>query len=169
MSSEHHSMLKPGQQSYDSIPEDDVHSEMSSIPPPPPSQSNTGYSHGAISLDFERVVNEYSIQACRDRMNAHQQQVVDGKRNTRNWNSNKREVGHAGRSATQWTLTLAAGLLTGLTTIFIVSVTEELVLWRARRLSAMITDPEDPNLYVFLRFSPQGRTLLTARNSPSQG
>ncbi|CAJ1951978.1 unnamed protein product [Cylindrotheca closterium] len=155
MNSEHESVLNETQEGikYDSIiqeDEEEVHSDLASVPPPPPN-NNIGYSRGAISLDFERVVNEYSIQACRDRMTAEASRHPQKKNDQ--WNSNKGFVGHAGRSVTRWTLTAAAGLLTGLTTILIVSVTEELVAFRASRLSANITNPEDPNIYVFLRFS----------------
>jgi H+/Cl- antiporter ClcA len=133
-----------------------------SSPPPPPSSKNSGYSQGAISLDTERVVNEYSIQACRDRMlhltsPAGMGSFIGGraasKRQVQNRIPSNSLVGHAGRSATRWALTAIAGILTGLTTVFIVSISEKLISIRARRLDAMLTDPNDPNILVFLRFS----------------
>lgn len=145
----------------DSFGSDDDQSRAPSPPPPPPSKNN-GYFQGAISLDFERVVNEYSIQACRDRMSQLTPPGASGtspnaraewERPVRTKIPRNSLVGHTGRSATRWVLTAIAGILTGLTTVLIVSISEKIISIRARRLDAMITDPNDPNVLVFLRFS----------------
>eukprot|EP00980_Cylindrotheca_fusiformis_P021527 scaffold8369_cov121-Cylindrotheca_fusiformis.AAC.8 len=143
----------------DSSTSDDDVSRPSSPPPPPPSKST--YSQGAISLDFERVVNEYSIQACRDRMqqstssSCNRYLCCDSAtdRSLRTKIPKNSLVGHAGRSATRWVLTAIAGILTGLTTVVIVSISETVISFRASRLDAEIMDPSDPNVLVFLRFS----------------
>ena len=106
-------------------------SSSSSSPSPPPPKTISS-SQQAISLDFERVVNEYSIQACRDR----------------GQNSD-----HSGRTATRWALTILSGILTGICTVLIVSITEKLVDFRASRLDRMIIDPDISQNVVFLDFS----------------
>ena len=100
----------------------------SSLPPSPPT-SSPYFIQGPISLDFERVVNEYSILAC------------------------KENVSHSGRAATRWALTIFSGILTGLTTVLIVSITEKLVDWRTVRLDQMIIDPNTDDNLIFLQFS----------------
>mmetsp|Transcript_25938 Transcript_25938/g.39172 ORF Transcript_25938/g.39172 Transcript_25938/m.39172 type:complete len:874 (+) Transcript_25938:66-2687(+) len=62
------------------------------------------------SLDFERVVNDCSIEAMKNR---------------------KRSMfGYTGRTAIRWALTILVGVLTGLTAISIVQITERLISWR---------------------------------------
>ena len=110
------------------VEKEGIFSESSSPPQPSP----TVASKQAISLDFERVVNEYSIQACKDR---------------------RQNGGHAGRTATRWALTILSGILTGICTVLIVSITEKLVDRRASRLDRMIIDPDISQNVVFLDFS----------------
>ena len=105
------------------------------------------------SLDFERIVNQYSIQAVRDRWllpplpadgsstghSRRQQQGDDdeevatggddfaehrNRRQTCQLKPQKRHVlGYSGWTAARWFLTALAGLLTGLASILIVSST----------------------------------------------
>ena len=92
----------------------------------------------ASSLDFERIVNQYSIQSVRDQWllpplpedgassERHSDRHLDPPRHsvrtTNRLRKDKRKlVGYTGRTATRWVLSALAGILTGLTTNVIVS------------------------------------------------
>lgn len=102
--------------SISSEPAISVASHQQSSPPPPPPPP----SYGAQSLDFERVVNEYSIQAKRDQYLAE-----DGNKKCK---ANRRRSDS--RSVTRWALTIVCSLLSGLTSVIVVSTCESLVQWR---------------------------------------
>ena len=137
------------------------------------------------SLDFERIVNQYSIQAVRDewmmpslpidgsipaaddevsrlrKIRSHKQQKKstthnndddedleagnnDGKRRQQRKSSviakearrkqSRGLLGYTGKKATRWFLSMLAGLLTGLTTILIVKMSEMVVSLRSQHL-----------------------------------
>ena len=70
------------------------------------------------SLDFERVINEYSIKSIREKysnQSHHSKHYADQK-----------------QTAIRWILTILAGLLTGLTSVLLVTCTGTIVKWRAR-------------------------------------
>ena len=123
-------------------------------PPPPPRtplEKSFASSHppgGAFeqgSLDFERVINEYSIQANRDRYLEYQEDRNDDQ--GIQWKRKQKEhlFGYTGRKATRWALSVLAGLLTGSLTVLVVSVTETFVDWRSRRLDEKIIDADETN------------------------
>ena len=68
------------------------------------------------SLDFERVINEYSIESIRQKYNQNQHSKHYDQKQT----------------AIRWILTILAGLLTGLTSVLLVTCTGTIVKWRAR-------------------------------------
>lgn len=156
-------------------------SSSSSSPPPPPPHNADLYASTRLSfrlsdraarnnhgsLDFERIVNDYSIQAQLDR-NLEQyenQDDDDGHGNdhflrTSNkfgfrWRRRPKTnlLGYTGRTATRWALSILAGLLTGLTTVVIVSITGFLVQWRTKRLDEMIIDGHPHVFYIFTAVS----------------
>jgi len=71
------------------------------------------------SLDFERVINEYSINSIQEKYSNqshhHSKHYADTK-----------------QTAIRWILTILAGLLTGLTSVLLVTCTGTIVKWRAR-------------------------------------
>ena len=168
-------------------------------PPPPPPPPLPRDKHHVSSLDFERIVNQYSIQAVRDQwllpalpedgsasvsasamtmarkrygsrgatptsLNGEEERPLESAAGTKsNSRANKKKkrlrytsrphlLGYTGRTATRWILSAMAGLLTGLTTIFIVSITEHMVLWRSRNLQNLVSDPEYSDDRVFAVF-----------------
>ena len=107
------------------------------------SQATVNYKVG--SLDFERVINHYSIQSIRRRF--HQTRPLHGVNSAQNnlsmsfrRNKKKRKwlLGFTGRTATRWFLTVVASLLTGLTSIGLVMCTSSIVSWRASILHSAV-------------------------------
>eukprot|EP00977_Amphora_coffeiformis_P014522 scaffold4079_cov167-Amphora_coffeaeformis.AAC.18 len=147
------------------------------IPPPPPPPPPPRLQHTKISsLDFERVVNEFSIQATRDRFlldgELQQQQQCEGYGSTTKSRQStkssrvfdlmapkkrKRKPRRTtGRTATRWFLSTAVGLLTGLTTILIAATTGSIVAWRAKILDEWTREDENFPLkrhYMFVLFT----------------
>jgi H+/Cl- antiporter ClcA len=156
-------------------------------PPPPPHHNNNNNNHSSnaantttnntnnkiSSLDFERVINEYSIQATRDRY--FLDPVADSLRASTRGNrqgantlfsstrgdphppQSTREIMEARkrstrRSATRWILSAIVGLVTGLTTIFIVQITGMIVHWRSRTLDWISRSDDYPISLVFAGF-----------------
>ena len=70
------------------------------------------------SLDFERVINEYSIKSIREKYNQN--------------NHLAKHYADTKQTAIRWILTILAGLLTGLTSVLLVTCTGTIVKWRAR-------------------------------------
>ena len=110
-------------------PLDDDH--LTAAPPPPFSPASRPYH--VSSLDFERIVNQYSIQAVREQWSLPFIQE-DGVRkhyhiySERTTEKKRRHLlGYTGRTATRWILTALAGLLTGLTSILITHITGSIV------------------------------------------
>ena len=151
-------------------------------PPPPPPSDPIAPDSKVGSLDFERVVNEYSIQATQERLLLSEEgserslgcvdeeadplmERESGMHDTINGYHNgyetfehysmppppppasqnsrvkkkrrpkKNLLGYTGRTATRWMLTGATGLLTGISAIFIVYCTEDLINLRESFLS----------------------------------
>lgn len=96
--------------------------------------SHTNYKVG--SLDFERVINSYSIEAIRKRFHTtrptqHVHTQTDLSSSFRRRSERRRSLfGFTGRTATRWALTVVASLLTGLTSIGLVICTSSVVSWR---------------------------------------
>ena len=108
------------------------------------------------SLDFERVVNKYSIKAIRRRFllpgkddssssdddgmgmadlsRTRTRGLVEKRPSLRARLKTRRRrlLGYSGRTATRWVLTIVAGLFTGLTAILLVYCTGSIVAWRAK-------------------------------------
>jgi chloride channel 7 len=150
------------------------------LPPPPPSHNRSGQLRvpgmapepkKVSSLDFERVVNQYSIQAIRDRMfvpleegededndnEDHEALIHKGNKgdlystfqssNTLQHHRYKYKpkpkiYGYTGQTSTRWILTLMTGLMMGLTAILIVSCTESIMVWRSEQLDRLWADPQ---------------------------
>ena len=94
--------------------------------------------HYVSSLDFERIVNEYSIQAVREQWwPLHRQQPHTKPRAPR-----RGLLGYTGRTATRWVLSALAGLLTGLTSTFIVQITDRIISWRSENVQHLILNPD---------------------------
>jgi chloride channel 7 len=104
-----------------------------SPPPPPPSPS-----YGEGSLDFERVVNEYSIQAKRD-IYLTNDDDDDDDNDDKNKKRQAKRKRFDSRSVTRWALTVLCSLLSGLTSVVIVSACEKLVQWRTDTLDRYLS------------------------------
>jgi len=70
------------------------------------------------SLDFERVINDYSIKSIREKYNQNHHLA--------------KHYADQKQTAIRWILTILAGLLTGLTSVLLVTCTGTIVKWRAR-------------------------------------
>jgi H+/Cl- antiporter ClcA len=132
------------------------------------------------SLDFERVVNQYSIAAIRDRTekillaDSNEKAFDDfkgGGYSTFNRSSNDHDneippppshrlefrpkkdinIGYTGRTCTRWVLTLMTGLTVGITAIVIVKLTECIVDWRSSQLDRLWAD-KDVDIYMLSLF-----------------
>ncbi|CAB9516755.1 Putative chloride channel-like protein CLC-g [Seminavis robusta] len=137
-----------------------------------PSHARRTSSGGTLvsSLDFERIVNQYSIQAVRDQwllppLSEDGSAVGSGRegengeisrsrrkssvRGYRPKPKGKHLLGYTGRTATRWFLSALAGLLTGLISIVIVQVSGFLVGWRSQNVQSLILDPAYSDAYVF--------------------
>jgi hypothetical protein len=174
-----------------------------SIPPPPPSLSekkrlathrhehfehtepiSTSESTGRVqhpsSLDFERVVNEFSIQAIRDRVFGEPEPpqktpdtkpLLSGAWSDEDYRTfdvefppppppppppptkrrcKRTPLGYTGRTATRWVLTNATGLITGGCSILIVSCTESISSWRSNLLDTLWRQGNRSYLIFFL-------------------
>lgn len=130
------------------------------------------------SLDFERIVNQYSIQAVRDRWLLPPLPAdgsSSGRRHFQEKNSNngddngkpkrrptaapgqlkpqkRHAFGYSGRTATRWVLTAVAGVLTGMASILIVQISGIVVGWRSRNLQTLIINPRYADATVLLVF-----------------
>lgn len=112
------------------------------------------------SLDFERVVNTYSIQAKQDMYGIVVQDRDDHDGDDDSGDDER--AGHDGclhhkhykvlprktpffnsRKITRWALTILCSLLSGLTTVMIVSSTENLVNWRSASLNSLLQESAD--------------------------
>jgi hypothetical protein len=126
-------------------------------PPPPPAKNGmttatttkTQKRKGAEflgSLDFERVVNEYSIQAMRDLYQIVDSQTEDdddeddiaNRRHRRRHVQTPEKRFMNSRGITRWFLTIACSLLSGLTTVMVVASTEKLVAWRTASMNYLL-------------------------------
>lgn len=105
----------------------------------PTRQTDDNYKVG--SLNFERVINQYSIQDIRRRFNStksvslHREDGIAAQQNHRRW-----MLGFTGRTATRWVLTVVASLLTGLTSIGLVTCTSAMVGWRSSILHSAVNN-----------------------------
>lgn len=145
-----------------------------SLPPPPPpghlpplptgAKATKNFTRSKISsLDFESVINTYSIQATRDRyfMEEEEDENYDAAhvphdrmaQSTRQRKHLRKAKVSTGRTATRWALSAIVGLFTGITTIFIVSCTGNIVRWRTRTLDAMAQSKEFSNVIVFVGYA----------------
>ena len=143
-------------------------------PPPPPrrfasylsttssiSQLNINGFNKLGSLDFERIVNDYSIQANRDRLLEYdEEEEIEEEENgihlpwtRKQKQKNKHLRGYTGRVVTRWALTVLAGILTGLTTVIMCVVVDYGVSWRSTRVERYLVDPEKETADIFLSFS----------------
>lgn len=110
-------------------------SDPKSPPPPPSSHSKVPHQTSPSSasashlggLDFEKVVNEYSIQAKQD---LHL--TDDGKKRKQK----RRQLDS--RSITRWALTIGCSLSSGLTSVVVVSTCERIVQWRTTTLDRIL-------------------------------
>ena len=138
--------------------------------------ATTAHRRVISSLDFERIVNAYSIQAVRDQWILSPQQeggtavdvvhapgrsrpseISDDNKATNNKYAMKLPkrhlLGYTGRTATRWVLSAVAGLFTGLTSILIVEITSQLVQWRSQQMQTLIMHPDYSDGYVLAVFS----------------
>lgn len=134
-------------------------------PPPPPPRRTPKIS----SLDFERVVNEYSIQATRDRFlltsipevdeelyttgRTNHESVRDARKDAPTHHPPTRRYKiKTGRTATRWALSAIVGLFTGLATIILVEITSLIIAWRIKELDASAQSHQTNNARVFGEF-----------------
>ena len=154
-------------------------------PPPPPRASSFFRDKTAVSsLDFERVVNDYSMQATRDRFlipTAAESVAAPTISSSYSYYASipHQETKHFGardmppppatarptklstkRTATRWILSGLIGLVTGMLTIFIVEITSTIIHWRIRILDTMAQSDRYPNSWVFAGF--MGLNLILA-------
>jgi chloride channel 7 len=120
------------------------------------------------SLDFENVINTYSIQAKQDLYGIieeidqadseddddHSQTVLD----RRHYQVLPRKTPFFdSRGTTRWALTVLCSLLSGLTTVMIVSSTEKLVDWRTNIMDSLLQqssdNPQTSELRIFLWYA----------------
>lgn len=157
-----------GRPSYDTTSSSlryDNDSTRSTVPPPPPPPpfSKNQQTVFMSSLDFERVVNSYSIQATKIRLGLWEEEEDDAivapsdaatksTRTTTRTNKKARTALH-GRHWMRWIFSSVVGLLTGILTIGIVSVTTRILDWRIAALDQMAQTEEIPNGIVFLGYA----------------
>ena len=152
-----------------------TNSSEEAVPPPPPAPASK-----ISSLDIERVVNEYSIQATRDRflvsippdgdekaspLPLSERTPLTGGRLSRHTAATayrRRTKLATGRTATRWILSAIVGLCTGLTTIFIVEITGRIIQWRTQTLDVMAQSKRFPNSWVFAGFLGMNGILAVA-------
>ena len=108
-------------------------------------QSSRRANYKVSSLDFERVINHYSVQAIRHRFTLPDFTQRRGVKSRPSLEfalkkQRRRLLGYSGRTATRWVLTIVAGLTTGLTAIFLVSCTGAIVQWRARIMHDVVAN-----------------------------
>jgi len=88
------------------------------------------------SLDFERVINSYSIDAKRY--------------------EKKTEDNSSSKTTTRWILILLCAIVSGFITVVIVSVTEKVIAWRTRTFESWIVSAKSTNefslLHVFIYY-----------------
>lgn len=141
-----------------------VHRRRPKNPVPDDSAHHDAYQ---CSLDFERVVNEYSIQAARERELLSLQnkndtfQSVDTKygatmgdsEEKRRWRRRAKPspLGYSGKTATRWFLTSMIGILTGLVSIVIVSATDFITRRRSGLLDHLWRR-EDVSIFIFVLY-----------------
>lgn len=133
--------------------------EWTSNPPSEAQAPTANHPNHVSSLDFERIINEYSIQAVRDQWlqsptddqnqkgRDDQNQDIDTPHQLRH--QRRRLLGYTGRTATRWVLSALAGLLTGLTSILIVQITGRIINWRSHNLQHLIIETKYSDNYVF--------------------
>ena len=110
------------------------------------------------SLDFERVINQYTIQSIRQKCcptatlstvrsneQQHEQQREEQRfvNNGNNYNYNNYKSSQS--IALRWILTIVAGLLTGLTSILLVTCTGYIVQYRARLMHNIVSSSHNHN------------------------
>lgn len=164
------------------------------------------------SLDWERIVNQYSIQALRDiattssshrsiRTDAYhgyntfqqqQQQQIDneqfqplkrivsvpppppphpqyfkesGGRAFATSSPNQKDSWYVGRTATRWILTILTGLLVGLSSVFMVTITDKMQEWRSNLLNILWQETDFHTGYIFLLYAGVNLTLALASAS----
>jgi len=103
------------------------------------------------SLDFERVINQYTIQSIRQKccptatlstVRSNEQQQREEQRfvnNNSNNNCNYNNYKSNQSIALRWILTIVAGLLTGLTSILLVTCTGYIVQYRAQLMHNIVS------------------------------
>ncbi|KAG7373885.1 chloride channel [Nitzschia inconspicua] len=120
------------------------------------------------SLDFDRVVNTYSIQAKKDLYGIiedhddNDESSYDSEERTfhHGWRRNfpkykqlpRKEKFFDSRATTRWGLTIACSLMSGLTTVVLVASTEKLVYWRTNYMNALLTSSDSSMVSVFKVF-----------------
>eukprot|EP00957_Ditylum_brightwellii_P096791 7371515-Ditylum_brightwellii.AAC.1 len=115
-----------------------------------PSRDTGDEQHRFISLDFDRIINSYSIAATRrqnrrrkvGRTEKHRDSGVTNTVHTLNDERNASDKEHAlrfvrysGDSVARWILACLVGIFTGITAVIIVLGVEWLVTFRASRLN----------------------------------
>ena len=127
-----------------------------------------------LSLDFDRVINSYSIQSTKEKY--YTRNKIENTKYSKKWGLEDKVIGsdtnypmgqnqpnhlitRAGNKAIRWILTCLVGLLTGLTAILIVFCVERLVDFRVSRLNRQLqwatghtTDDEIRYWYHNVRF-----------------
>ena len=105
------------------------------------------------SLDFERVINQYTIQSIRQKccstatlstVRSNEQQQGEEQRFVNNNNNNSCKSSHQSITL-RWILTIVAGLLTGLTSILLVTCTGYIVQYRARLMHNIVSSSHNHN------------------------
>ena len=112
------------------------------------------------SLDFERVINQYTIQSIRqkccptatlsavrsnEQQQREEQRFVNNNSNNSNNNCNYNNYKSSQSIALRWILTIVAGLLTGLTSILLVTCTGYIVQYRARLMHNIVSSSHNHN------------------------
>ena len=174
--------------------------------------NSSGHIQFPSGLDFERVINLYSIQATRDRLvqvipteepneqdptllraSLNDSSLFLGTQNPdystfdEDLNDQRRAsypsrtpprlsqthrrasftmtglnrpiLGYTGKTATRWVLTIITGLLTGLTSILIVSCTDVIQEWRSNLLDTSWNNVDRPTYSIFVMYAVTNLTL----------
>jgi hypothetical protein len=139
--------------------------------------NSTQSNYKITSLDFEHVINKYSIKAIRKQFmvsnaagrffgrttktHQRQHQQLQQRPSVILQKRRMKLLQYSGRTVARWILTIVAGLLTGLTSIFLVTCTGQMIIYRREILHDSIKS-DLSNEMVFQIFLWSNLLLATA-------
>lgn len=112
--------------------------------------------HRISSLNFDRVVNEYSMQATRDSFKSRNEGKQDEQQQyTQQW------FQYTKPGTTRWFLSILVGLISGTLAIGIVASSKRIVKWRMNQMEALSEDKQYSMNLIFVWFALVNLGLAT--------